>query len=83
MTKRSSVIHDIDEWLKRYKSEGKFRNLILSVHPSLSNDLRIGMFSTLSRLQFKYFLKIKLEDNEQLNPQEFEIKNAKTGEKLN
>ena len=82
MTKRSSVIHDIDEWLKRYKSEGKFRNLILSVHPSLSNDLRIGMFSTLSRLQFKYFLKIKLEDNEQLNPQEFEIKNAKTNYSL-
>ena len=83
MTKRSSVIHDIDEWLKRYKSEGKFRNLILSVHPSLSNDLRIGLLSTLNKLQFKYFLRIKLEDNEQINPQEFEIKNAKTGEKLN
>jgi len=83
MTKRSSVIHDIDEWLKRYKSEGKFRNLILSVHPSLSNDLRIGLFSTLNKLQFKYFLRIKLEDNEQINPQEFEIKVAKSGEKLN
>lgn len=83
MTKRSSVIHDIDEWLKRYKSEGKFRNLILSVHPSLSNDLRIGLLSTLNKLQFKYFLRIKLEDNEQINPQEFEIKNAKSGEKLN
>jgi ribonuclease G len=83
MTKRSSVIHDIDEWLKRYKSEGKFRNLVLSVHPSLSNDLRIGLFSTLNKLQFKYLLRIKLEDNEQINPQEFEVHNAKSGEKLN
>jgi len=83
MTKRSSIIHDIDEWLKRYKSEGKYRNLILSVHPSLSNDLRIGLFSTLNKLQFKYILRIKLEDNDNINPQEFEIKVAKTGEKLN
>lgn len=83
LTKRSSVIHDIDEWLKRYKSEGKYRNLILSVHPSLSNDLKIGFLSTLNKLQFKYFLRIKLEDNEHINPQEFEVKVSKTGEKLN
>ena len=83
MTKRSSVIHDIDEWLKRYKSEGKYRNLILSVHPSLSNDLKIGVFSTLNKLQFKYFLRIRLEDNSNINPQEFEVKYVKTGVKLN
>ena len=83
MTKRSSIIHDIDEWFKRYKSEGKHRSLILSVHPSLSNDLKIGILSTLTKLQFQYFLRIKLEDNEQINPQEFEIKVNKTGEKLN
>ena len=83
MTKRSSVIHDIDEWLKRYKTEGKYRNLILSVHPSLSNDLKIGLLSMLNKLQFKYFLRIKLEDNENINPQEFEVKYAKSGEKLN
>jgi ribonuclease G len=83
MTKRSSVIHDIDEWFKRYKSEGKNRSLILSVHPSLSNDLRIGVLSTLNKWQFKYFLRIKLEDNDHINPQEFEVKTAKSGEKLN
>ncbi len=82
MTKRSSIIHDIDEWFKRYKTEGKYRSLILSVHPSLSNDLRIGMLSTLSKWQFKYFLRIKLEDNDQINPQEFEVKAAKSSEKL-
>ena len=61
MTKRSSVIHDIDEWFKRYKSEGKYRNLILSVHPSLSNDLKNWIyFLHLSKLQFKYFLRIQV-----------------------
>ncbi len=83
MTKRSSIIHDIDEWFKRYKSEGKNRSLILSVHPSLSNDLRIGLLSTLNKWQFKYFLRIKLEDNDHINPQEFEVKASKSGEKLN
>lgn len=83
LTKRSSVIHEIDQWFKKYKTQGKLRNLILNVHPSLSNDLKIGLFSTLTKLQFKYFLHIKLEENEQLNPQDFEIRSAKTGEKLN
>ncbi|MCB0750446.1 MAG: ribonuclease E/G, partial [Ignavibacteriae bacterium] len=82
MTKRSSVIHDIDEWFKKYKSQGKERSLILSVHPSLSNDLKIGIFSKLNKIQFKYFLRIKLEDNAQINPQEFEVKSAKTGDKI-
>lgn len=83
MTKRSSVIHDIDEWFKRYKNEGKFRNLTLTVHPSLSNDLKIGLISTLTKLQFKYLLRIKLEENSQINPQEFEVRVTKTGEKIN
>ena len=83
LTKRSSVIHEIDQWFKKYKTHGKLRNLILNVHPSLSNDLKIGLFSTLTKLQFKYLLHIKLEENEQLNPQDFEIRSAKTGEKLN
>ncbi len=83
MTKRSSVIHEIDEWFKRYKTEGKHRSLILSVHPSLSNDLKIGLFSTLRKIQFKHFLRIKLEDNEKINPQEFEVKIPKTEEKIN
>ncbi len=82
MTKRSSVIHDIEEWFKRYRSQGKIRSFILSVHPSLSNDLKIGFFSTLNKLQLKYFSRIRLEDNEHLNPQDFEVKSKKTGEKI-
>lgn len=82
MTKRSSVIHEIEQWFKKYKSEGKYRSLVLSVHPSLSNDLKIGLFSTLNKLQLKYFLRIRLENNEHLNPQDFEVRLRKTGEKI-
>ncbi len=55
---------------------------MLTVHPSLSNDLKIGVFSTLNRLQFKYFLRINLEESENINPQEFEVKSSKNNEKL-
>lgn len=82
LTKRSSVIHDIEGWFKRYKSQGKFRSFILIVHPSLRNDLKIGLFSTLNKIQLKHFYKIKLEENEHLNPQDFEVKSKKSGEKL-
>ncbi len=82
LTKKSTVIHDIDNWLKRYKLQGKSRSLILKVHPSIGQDLRIGFISILSKLQFKYFIRIKLEESEQISPQIFEFRSSKTDEKL-
>ncbi|MEE9430096.1 MAG: Rne/Rng family ribonuclease [Melioribacteraceae bacterium] len=82
LTKKSTVIHDIDSWLKRYKTQGGVRSLTLRIHPSLSKELRIGMISILSKMQLKYFLRIRLEETEQVSPQTFEILATQTGEKL-
>lgn len=82
LTKKSTVIHDIDSWLKRYKTQGGIRSITLRIHPSLSKELRIGMISILSKMQLKYFLRIKLEETEQINPQTFEFIATQTGEKL-
>jgi ribonuclease G len=82
LTKKSSIIHEIDEWLKRYKLQGKQRNLILTLHPSLGDSIKEGTVSTLTKLQFKYLLRIKLVEDENMSPQQFEISVSKTGEKL-
>ncbi len=82
LTKKSTVIHNIDNWLKRYKLRGKSRSLILKVHPSIGQDLKNGFISILSKLQFKYFIRIKLEESEQISPQVFEFRSTKTDEKL-
>lgn len=82
LTKKSNLIHEIDAWLKRYKMEGKYKSLILKVHPSLGDKLKEGFISTKTKLQLKYFIKIKLDKDEKLSPQVFRMISKKTGEDL-
>ncbi len=82
LTKKSNMIHDIEEWLRRYKNEGKTRSLILKVHPSLGLILKEGVISTLRKLEFRYWVKIKMEIDDNINLQTFQILSAKTGEDL-
>ena len=82
LMKKSNLIHEIEKWLRRYKMDGKSKSLTLKVHPSLGSKLREGVVSTLTRLQLKYFVKIKLVEDEKISPQIFQIYSTKTGEKL-
>lgn len=82
MQKKSNIISEIDQWLKRYKNEGGKQALRLIVHNSLGLKLRIGMFSTMKKLQLKYFIRIKLEEKNDLNPQSFRFINAKSGKEI-
>lgn len=71
LTKKSHMIHEIEDWLKKYKLTGKEKKLILKVHPSLGAKLKEGLFSTLFKLQSKYFIKINLLEDIKLNPQQY------------
>lgn len=79
LTKKSNLIHEIEKWLRSYRLEGKYKSLILKVHPSLGEKLNEGMISTLLKIQFKYFVRLKLEKDEKISPQVFKILSAKTG----
>lgn len=78
LTKKSNLLHDIDEWLKRFKNSSNEKKLILSVHPSLGEKLKEGRIKTITKLQFKYFVKIKLDETELINPATFKFILAKT-----
>ncbi len=80
LTKRSNLIHEIEDWLKRYKNEGRHKSLTLKVHPSLGRKLKEGTISTLTKIQFKYFIRIKLVEDEDMSPQKFEFIVTKTNE---
>ncbi|MGD8777937.1 MAG: Rne/Rng family ribonuclease [Ignavibacteria bacterium] len=82
LVKQSNLIHEIEEWLKRYKLEGRQKSLVLRVHPLLGRKLKSGFISTLTKLQYRYMVKIKLEEKEAISPQLFSIISAKTGEDL-
>ena len=77
------MVHDFEEWLKKYKNEGKAKSLTLTVHPSLGRKLKDGKISLLTKMQFKNFIRIKLVEDEKMSPQIFEIRATKTDELLN
>ena len=82
LQKKSSIINEIDRWLQRYKNEGNKRSLKLFVHNSLGWKLRKGSISTLKKLQIKYFVRIKLEEKSDINPQAFRFFDGKTNKEI-
>jgi len=82
LTKKSNLIHEIEHWLKRYHVEGKSKYLTLKVHPSLGLKLKEGFISRLTKFQLKYFVKIKLQEEEKINPQNYYFLTTKTGEDI-
>ncbi|MGE5402039.1 MAG: Rne/Rng family ribonuclease [Ignavibacteriales bacterium] len=82
LTKKSNLLHEIEVWLKRFRSQSTERFLILNVHPSLGIKLRDGKIKTITKLQFKYFVKIKLVEEENFNPATFQFVSAKTGKDI-
>ncbi|MCF8240391.1 MAG: Rne/Rng family ribonuclease [Melioribacteraceae bacterium] len=82
MIKKANLIHEIEEWLKRYKLAGKRKSLKLKIHPSLVEKLNEGILSTITRFQMRYMLRIKLDVDDKINPREFYFYVSKTGEDL-
>ncbi len=82
MQKKSNLINELDKWIQRYKNDGKKNPLRLIVHNSLGLKLRIGVFSTLSKLKLKYFVRIRLEEKNDVNPQSFRFIDAKTEKEI-
>ena len=82
LTKKSNLIFDIEEWIKRFKIHSKENSIVLRVHPSLARKMLENRFSTLLKLKFKYFIRIKLEEDESISPSVFKIYSRKTGEDI-
>jgi ribonuclease G len=82
LTKKSNMIYEIEQWVKRYKMEGKGGQLILKVHPSLGSKLKEGFISTHLKLRLKYFIRVKLVEDEKINPQAFYFLSHKNGEDI-
>lgn len=79
VTKKSNLVHEIEEWLKRYKLEGTSKSVTLIVHPSLGRILKQGKISFITKAHFKYILRIKLEEDEELGIQTFKFIDRKSG----
>jgi len=82
LTKQSHLIYDIEEWINRFKRESKERALIIKCNPFVAAKLREGKIKTLTKLSFKYRLRLKLEEDPSLSLQQIKFISKSTGKNL-
>jgi ribonuclease G len=68
---KSSIVNQIERWIRRFKSESRKIRLQLSVNPSIANYLREGTPSRLTKMQFKYLIRVKMSEDPKLPMGEF------------
>jgi ribonuclease G len=57
---KATTINQIERWIKRFKSESKEFRLELHANPTISQYLSQGTISRMTKIQFKFFVKVKL-----------------------
>jgi ribonuclease G len=80
-----NVITRIERWIKRYKSsEAKTVSgkLILQVSPQVYRQLRSGAISLITRISFKYLIRVKLIEDTALPVQSFQFISAKNNQDI-
>jgi ribonuclease G len=81
----SNVITRIERWIKRYKStENKTSSgkLLLKVSPQVYKQLKEGTISLITRMAFKYLLRLKLEEDPALAIKDFRFISIKNNQDL-
>lgn len=68
---KESIVSNIESWIKRYKIHRKERRIILQVSKDIQKYLVNGWGNVLFKLMWKYWLKIDLESNAEIKPDEF------------
>lgn len=68
---KSSFLNKIERWITRYKGANQGMRLVLKVNPFVKSYLTSGFYSKVNELRFRYFLLIKLEEDENLSLNDF------------
>jgi len=70
---KTTTINKIERWIKRFKTESREFRLELMVNPTIASYLTQGTISRLTKIQFKFFVKIKLVTDTALLLDEFKF----------
>jgi ribonuclease G len=70
---KTSTMNQIERWIKRFKTEKREYRLELRVNPVIAEYLSVGTISRLTKLQFKFFVKMKLIPDPALPADEFKF----------
>ncbi|GAB5466404.1 MAG: Rne/Rng family ribonuclease [Candidatus Kapaibacteriales bacterium] len=69
----STIMFGLENWLRNFRSNANEFKILLEVSPELATHLSQGVVSRLSKLMFKYFLRIKLVISDSLRVDEYRI----------
>lgn len=79
---KSTFLNRIERWITRYKGGNNGMSLTLTVNPYIRHYLSEGFISKFTQLRFKYFLFIKLEEDDKLSLNEFRFYSKKLGKDI-
>ena len=82
LTKHSHVVYDLEEWIKKFKKRSKERSILVKCHPSVAAKLKEGTVKSLFKLQLKYFIKLKLVEDQGMPVGQIKFFSAKTEKEL-
>ncbi|GMU95182.1 MULTISPECIES: Rne/Rng family ribonuclease [Ignavibacterium] len=82
VTKGSHLVYDLEKWLKKFRLNSKEFSLIIKCHPADAERLKGGKLGLLTKLQLKYFVKLKMEEDTSVPVGSFKFFSKKTGKDL-
>lgn len=77
ITSKSVVINNIERWIANFRKSSKEFRLILYVNPHIAESLLNGTISLLTKLMMKYFVKIKLRQDDSVKLDHFKFFSVK------
>lgn len=74
---KTSTLNQIERWIKRFKSESREFRVQLRVNPAIAIYLTHGTISRLTKIMFKFFVRVKLVEDPALPMDEFRFISVK------
>ncbi len=68
---KTTIVNQIERWIRRFKSESREFRLILKVHPTIAAYLTEGRISRLKKIMLSFFVLIRLEADSSIAADEF------------
>lgn len=76
---KTTTINNIERWIKRFKSESREFRLLLRINPGTAEYLQQGTISRMTKIMFKFFVKIRIETDPAIPADDFRFFSAKSG----
>lgn len=74
---KTTTLNQIERWIKRFKSESREFRLQLHVNPNTAMYLTQGTISRLTKIMFKFFVKVKVVPDQAMAMDEFRFISVK------